>query len=167
MKYLNGRYYLEVKDHRYKIHPTEKIILRLKDEPKFLRTQYQIQNETKFRKNQKVVRNDNDQLVVKYYPKNKNKQPIIQQQLPNCPSCKRNNWLEFDKGYYCRNCEYLISKQKHQIDKKVLGQDRDFSTRLNYANKKIRDIWMNVVNTNYNTTEDMINKLQELKGKTN
>ena len=25
---------------------------------------------------------------------------------------------------------------------------------------------MNMVNTNYNSTEDMINKLQELKGKT-
>ena len=41
-----------------------------------------------------------------------------------------------------------------------------FCTRLNYANKKIRDIWMNMVNTNYNTTEDMIKKLQQLKGKT-
>ena len=32
--------------------------------------------------------------------------------------------------------------------------------------KKIREIWMNMVNTTYNTTEDMINKLQSLKGKT-
>ena len=32
--------------------------------------------------------------------------------------------------------------------------------------KKIRDIWMHMVNTKYNTTEDMIKKLQELKGKT-
>ena len=75
-------------------------------------------------------------------------------------------WLDFDKGYYCRNCENIINKQKHQIDKKVLRQDRDFSTRLNYANKKIRDIWMNMVNTTYNSTEDMIDKLQQLKGKT-
>ena len=118
MKYLNGRYYVEVEDHRYKIHPAENIILRLRDEPKSLRTQYQIQNETKIRRNQKVIKNVNDQLVVKNYPKNK--QPITQQQpkLPNCPSCKRNNWLEFDKGYYCKNCEYIINKQKHQIDKK-------------------------------------------------
>ena len=99
--------------------------------------------------------------MVKSYPKNK--QPIIQKQLPNCPSCKRNNWLEFDKGY-CRNCEYIINKQKHQIDKKVLRQDSDFSTRLNYANKKIREIWMNMNNTKYNSTEDMIDKLQSLKG---
>ena len=49
---------------------------------------------------------------------------------------------------------------------KFLRQDRDFSTRLNYANKKIREIWMNMVNTKYNSTEDMINKLQQLKGKT-
>ena len=46
MKYLNGEYYVEVKDHRYKIHPTENFILRLRDEPKSLRIQYQVQNET-------------------------------------------------------------------------------------------------------------------------
>ena len=166
MKYLNGRYYVEVKDHPYKIHPTENNFLRHRDEPKPLRTQYQVQNETQIRRSQKVIKNDNDQLIVKNYPKNKNKQPNIQQQLPKCPSCKRNNWLEFDRGYYCRNCEYIISKQKHQIDKNVLRQCRDFSTRLNYANKKIREIWMNMVNTKYNTIEDMINKLREIKGKT-
>ena len=73
MKYLNGRYYVEVQDHRYKIHPTKNFILRLRDGPKSLRTQYQVQNETQIRKNQTVIKNDNDQLVVKNYPKNKNK----------------------------------------------------------------------------------------------
>ena len=167
MKYLNGEYYIEVKDLRYKIHPTENIILRKRDPPKSLTTQYQVKNNTKIRTNQKVIRNDNNQLIVKNYPKNK--QPIIQQQkfdLSNCPSCKRNNWLEFDKGYYCKICEYNINKQKHQINKKILRQDHDFSSRLNYANKKIREIYINMVNTNYNSSEDMINKLQELKGKT-
>ena len=165
MRYLNGEYYVEVKEYRYKIHPTENIILRKRDPPTSLRTQYQVQNEAKIRENQKVIKNDNDQLIVKNYPENKNKQPIIQQQLPNC-SCKQNNWLEFDKGYYCTNCEYIINKQKHQIDKNILRQDRDFSTRLNYANKKIREIYINMVNTNYNSTEEKINKLQQLKGKT-
>ena len=167
MKYLNGEYYVEVRDHRLKIHPTENIILPKRDEPKSLRTQYQVQNETQIRKNQKVVKNDNDQLVVKNYPKNK--QSITQQQIfkpPNCPSCKQNNWLKFEKGYYCTNCEYIINKQKHQINKNILRQDGDFSTRLNYASKKIRDIWMNMVNTKYDSSEDMINKLQSLKGKT-
>ena len=166
MKYLDGNYYVEVKDHRYKIHPTENIILKLRDEPKSLRTQYQVQNETKILRNQKVIKNDNNQLVVKNYPKNINKQPIIQKQLPNCPSCKQNNWLEFDKGYYCTNCEYIINKQKHQIDKKVLRQSHDFSSRLNYANTKIREININMVNTKYNSIEDMIDKLQQLKDKT-
>ena len=32
---------------------------------------------------------------------------------------------------------------------------------------KKRDIWMNMVNTTYNSTEDMINKIQQLKGKEN
>ena len=168
MKYLNGEYYVEVKDHRYKIHPTENIILRKRDPPTSLRTQYQVQNETQIRRNQKVIKNDNDQLLVKNYPKNKNNQPSIQQQkfkLPNCPSCKQNNWLEFDKGFYCQNCEYIINKQKHQINKNILRQSHDFSTRLNYANKKIREIYINMVNTNYDSIEDMINKLQQLKGK--
>ena len=150
MKYLNGEYYVEVKDHRYKIHSTENIILRKREPPTSLRTQYQVQNETQIRRNQKVIKNDNDQLF-------NNK---------NCPSCKQNNWLEFDKGYYCQNCEYIINNQKHQIDKNIRRQDHDFSSRLNYANKKIREIYTNMVNNNYNSTEDMINKLQELKGKT-
>ena len=162
MKYLNGNYYVEVKDHRYKIHPTENIILRLRDEPKSLRTEYQVQNEIQIKRNQKVIKNDNDRLIVKNYPKNK--QPIIQQQKfkpPNCPSCKKNTWLEFDKGFYCTNCENIINKQNHEIDKKVLRQDHDFSTRLNYANKKIIEIYINMVNTNYNSTEELIKKLQE------
>ena len=168
MKYLNAEYYVEVKDYRYKIHPTEKIILRKRDSPTSLRTQNQVQNESQIRRNQKGIKNDTEQLIVKNYHKYK-KQPIIQQQKcepPNCPSCKRNNWLEFDKGYYCKNCEYIINKQKHQIDKKIPRQDRDFSSRLNYGNKKIREVWMNMVNSNYNSTEDTIKKLQELKGKT-
>ena len=146
MRYLNGEYYVEVKDHRYKIHPTENIILRKRDPPTSLRTQYQIQNETKIRRNQKVIENDNAQLIVKNYPKNK--QPLIQQQLPNCLSCKRNNWLEFDKGYYYTNCKYIINKQKHQIDENILRQDRNFSTRLNYANKKLEIyilIWLMLI----------------------
>ena len=76
MKYLNGKYYVKVKDQRYKIHPREIIILRKRDEPKSLRTQYQIQNETQKKRNQKVIKKDNDQLLVKNYPKNK--QPNIQ-----------------------------------------------------------------------------------------
>ena len=33
MKYLNGEYYVEVKDHRNKIHPFQNIILRNRDPP--------------------------------------------------------------------------------------------------------------------------------------
>ena len=167
MNYLIGEFYVEVKDHRYKILPTEINILRERDEPKSLRTQYQVQTETQIRRNHKVIGNDNDELIVKNYAKNK--QPIIQQpkfKPPNCPNCKGNTCLEFDKSYYCLNCEYIINKQKHQIDKKVLRQDYKFSTKLLYANKRIKDIWKNTVNTTNNTTEDMVNKLQQLKGQT-
>ena len=71
MKFLNGKSYVEVKDHRYKIHPTEKIILRKRDPPTSLTTQYQVQNDTQIRKNQKVVEN-NGKLVVKDYTKKNN-----------------------------------------------------------------------------------------------
>ena len=66
--------------------------------------------------------------TMENYPENK--QPILQQRksnLPSCPSCKRNNWLEIDKGYYCKSCEYIINKQKLLIDEKVLRQERFFN----------------------------------------
>ena len=106
-------------------------------------------------------------MIVKNYPKNK--QPIIQQQKnksPNSPTCKQKIWLEIDKSYYCTNCENIINKHRHQIIEKVLRQYRDFSARLNYANKKIRENFIKMVNTKHNSTEDMINILQEIKGKT-
>ena len=109
---------MEVKDQRYRIHPTENIILRKTDPPTSLRTQYQVQYNTQIRKNQKFVE-INGKLEVKIYPKNN--QPIIQQReniIRNCRSCKRNIWLGFDKRYYCKNCEFINNKQKHQKDKK-------------------------------------------------
>ena len=97
MKFLTGQNYVEVKDKRYGIHPTENISLRLRDGPKSLRTQYKLQNITQIRKNQKVIKNGNDGLLV--YPKNK--QPIIKQQSkfkpPKCPSCQSNNCLDLIK----------------------------------------------------------------------
>ena len=58
----------------------------------------------------------------------------------------------------------LLIKQKHQIDKQVRRQDHNFSSRLPYTNKKIREIYISMANTN--STDDMIDKLQTLKGKT-
>ena len=95
----------------------------LRDPPTSLRTQYQVQSETQIRKNQKVIRDGNKELVVNIYPKSKRsatQQPKFT--LPNWPSCKQNIWI-FDKGFYCKTCEYIINKQKHQIDKKVLRQE--------------------------------------------
>ena len=101
MEYLNSNYYVEVKDKRYFIHPTENILSRLREEPKFLRTQYQVQSDMQIRKNQKVIRVKNDEIVVKIYPQSKH--PIIQQQLkfklPGYPSFKRNVWLEPNKRW--------------------------------------------------------------------
>ena len=122
MKFPNGQYYVGVKDHRYEIQPTEILILGERDLPKCLKTQYQVQNETQIRKNQKIIKNNNDELILKSILKRNNQKF----EPPNCPSCKQNILLEFDRGYYCQNCEYIINKQKHQIDKKVSRQDNFF-----------------------------------------
>ena len=55
MKYLDGQFYVEVKDHGYKFHPIENIFLRLRDQPNSLRTQYPVPNNTQLRKNQKLL----------------------------------------------------------------------------------------------------------------
>ena len=67
MKFLNGQYYVEVKDKRYLIHPTESMILRKQDPPLSLTSQFHVQNETQIRRNQKVVEN-NGKTEVKNYP---------------------------------------------------------------------------------------------------
>ena len=93
MKFLNGGYYVEVKGHRYKIQPIQNNKLRLRDSPKSMRTQNQVQNEPQIRKKRKVIMNDKIDLELKSFPKTK--QLIIHQpklKLPNCPCCKRNNW---------------------------------------------------------------------------
>ena len=73
--------------------------------------------------------------------------------------------VRIDKGY-CENCECIINKQKHQIDNKVRRQDHIFSTRLPYADKTVREIYYSMVNTFYNSTQEMVDKLQQFKGKT-
>ena len=76
------------------------------------------------------------------------------------------NGQNFIKVIIVKIVNTISTSKNIKLVKKVLRQDRDFSTRLNYANKKIRAIWMNIVDTNYDSIEDMIDKSQELKGKT-
>ena len=119
MKIPNGEYYVEVKDHRHKLHTTENFILRQPDPTISLRTQYQKQNEAQIRKNQKVIKNDNDELLIENFPKNK--QPIIHQQPkikpPICPSCKTQIWLEFDKGYIVKIVNTLSTSKNIKLMK--------------------------------------------------
>ena len=56
MIYLNGKYYVVVNDERYRIHPIQNIILRLR---------------VNLEKNQKVIRNQNNELEFKRYPETK------------------------------------------------------------------------------------------------
>ena len=70
------------------------------------------------------------------------------------------------KDGFVKIVNLILTNRSIRLIKKVRRQDHYFSTRLNYANKKIREIGMNLVNTTYNSTEYMINKLQSLKCET-
>ena len=61
MKYLYGKFYVELKNKRYIIQPTRNTILGLREEPKSLRTQYQVEHNTQITKNQKVIIKVNDE----------------------------------------------------------------------------------------------------------
>ena len=138
MKYPIGKFYVEFKDKQDSKAPTEKVILLIREEPPLLRIQYQLQNE-KNRKDQKLVKNDNDELEVKPYPKNKKNIFIENPQinLPSCPTGKQDKWIEFNKSNFCPGCEYITDKQKHENKKEVLRQDKKFSTRLPYDKQRL------------------------------
>ena len=70
------------------------------------------------------------------------------------------------KGNIVEIVNTLSTHKNISLIKKVLRQHLYFSTRLQYANKKIREVYYYRVNTTYNSSEDMIQRLQELKGKT-
>ena len=65
MKYLKGNYHTD----KYSFHPNENFIIGLRDRPKSLRTQYQIQNDRKIRTKKGVINDQNDELEIKLYPK--------------------------------------------------------------------------------------------------
>ena len=92
-------------------------------------------------------------VVEKYSEK---KQPINQLRkinLPVSPSCKRKTWIEFDKGFYCPICNIILKNKNFQWIKEVLKQER-----LPYADEKIGELYSEMVNTKYDTTQDMIDK---------
>ena len=99
-------------------------------------TQNQVIDETKTRENQKDFKYDTDELKVTRYPKKK--KPLSEKKinLPSCLGCKQDNWVELTHGYYSHNCEFIMNKLKHEINQKVVRQDRNFCTRLPYAKKK-------------------------------
>ena len=55
--------------------------------------------------------------------------------------------------------------QKHQLNIRLRKQD-SFSKRLLYANKKNGEKQFSTTNIKYKTKEEMISKLERLKGKT-
>ena len=64
MKIPKQEFYVKVKDHRYKNHPSENNVLQKPDPLKSVRTQNQVQNDTQISKNQKAIENNNNELEV-------------------------------------------------------------------------------------------------------
>ena len=64
MKYLDGKYYVEMKDQYYQIHPTENIIVR------------ELEIEKKIWKNQKVSKRGNYELEIKRIQNDKTSKKI-------------------------------------------------------------------------------------------
>ena len=94
---------------------------------------------TRVRKIEKLNETQNKELDFKPYQKTNKKETIEKPILDvEFPKCKQRNWIEFDRRFSFPNCEVFI-QQKHQIDDRVLRQDKTFSTRLPYANKKFRE----------------------------
>ena len=148
---------------RYIIQPDENIISRERKEPKILRIQCQVEKYTQTRRNQKVIENGNKLLEVKFYPK-KGKPKIEKPKLDiDCPRCNQRLWIEFDITQNCQNRGPVISNSKHQVDKKVLRQDKMFSIRLTDANYEIRQIYFSMANIRFRTTKVLISGLQSFK----
>ena len=75
------------------------------------------------------------------------------------------NWLGFDKGYDWQNSETFLINKNIKLIKKFL--DKIIILQLDYQMlKKIGEKYYSMNNTKYSATQDMIIKLQELKGKT-
>ena len=74
-------------------------------------------NNAKTRRNQKVFKNENielGQVLSKMKIKQKQKTGKQSKLALEYPSCKQRRFSEFDKGYYCENCDFIVNKQKHQ-----------------------------------------------------
>ena len=157
MKIFNGQNYVEIKHKRFIIHPTESSFLRKPDPPNSFRIQYQVQNVTQIRKNQKVCKKNNSELVVENYPKINN-QLFNNEKLMYLHVLVVNKILGWNliKVFIVKFANMLSTNKNIRLIKKVRRHDHYFSTRLSYADKRIREIWMKMVNTTRNSTEDMI-----------
>ena len=77
--------------------------------------------DTQNKNNQKFVKNDNEELVVENHPKKKQTKDRQTKFNPSdCPNCKRNIWIDFIEGWFRWIGQFIIDKQKPQIDKKIL-----------------------------------------------
>ena len=118
MKYLNGVYYVKVKDQRYMIHPTEDLSSRKREPPKILENSKSCKKWNEIRKKPRSWKSFTELELRPYNWRQKINKNIIKNpkfNLPDCPICRRHIWVEYDQGFHCKRWEYEIRKQNHQI----------------------------------------------------
>ena len=72
------------------------------------------------------------------------------QKIIQCPSCNRNAMIEYDEYYQCEVCDIIMNKTKQEMGKKVFRQSKNFSTRLPYGEKKLKEIYIICLKQNTN-----------------
>ena len=101
---------------------------------------YQINIERQIRRNYKVFEHEEGVLEGKSYHKQETRQRVKKTKFfIHCFQCKFLHWLDFIKSYCCTKCEHTTVEKKRQLNRKVLTQDRNFSTRPPYERKKLRE----------------------------
>ena len=120
MKYLNNKFYTEVKNDKYIINDGK--IYRETIAPKSLKTKYEIMNGVKLEKNLVVIELDDGTLQIQESKKSKkkdeiNEEEIIKKYATICKKCNRNFLLEYENEFVCYICGYIVEKTKNQLTK--------------------------------------------------
>ena len=164
MNYLNGIYYVEVKDKRHIFDLKERFILRELQQPNYLGTHYQIFNGTNSRKKEKVIENLYNEMEVKFYPKEETN--IVEKPKLGVERswCNVQSLIESDERNHCKTCHFNNNKRKHQLDEKVFRQNRNLFTSLPYANENIKEIHFSLIKRLYESTKKMADNLKHSQG---
>ena len=99
MKYLNGKYYVKVKDKSVYHSSRGGRNSKRTETTKIFENSISYYYYYTIKEKSKNFQNENDELGVKFYPKRKKKQKFEKPKLDvECPICRSRKWIDFDKS---------------------------------------------------------------------